>query len=202
MCSPAVIAADTHLSSDSTEINRITFGKLVLMRCVFQLVGSISGNIKFHFFISAEGNVTLSALDYSTRAMHLAETVRELETRVQAADPTGDTYAANLLRGENETLRATLAVTQGEYNAVLQDNATLFHLNAKLVRQSNETNARADRMHDQVLSILSEVRELRERLASMCVETRDPSPNYTVCEPEPEIEITPNEQRCHHRRSK
>lgn len=137
----------------------------------------------------------LSALDYSTRAMHLAETVTELETRVQAADPTGDTYAANLLRGENETLRATLAVTQGEYNAVLQDNATLFHLNAKLVRQNNEANARADRMHDQVLSILTEVRELRERLAAMCVETRPPSPSYAHYEEEPAIEITPQEQQ-------
>ena len=92
-------------------------------------------------------------------------------------------------------MRAELQVSRGSYDALLQDNATLFQLNAKLVRQNNESNARADRMHDQVLSILTEVRELRERLASMCVETRDPSPNYTVCEPEPEIEITPNEQQ-------
>ena len=137
----------------------------------------------------------LCALDYSTRAMHLAEKVKELEARVQAADPTGDTYAANLLRGENETLRATLAVTKGEYDAVLCDNATLFHLNAKLVRQNNEANARADRMHDQVLSILTEVRELRERLAAMCVETRPPSPTYAHYEEEPAIEITPTEQQ-------
>ena len=137
----------------------------------------------------------LSALDYSTRVMHLTEQIRALEQRVQEADPTGDTYAANLLRGENEALRARLAVTQGEYNAVLQDNATLFHLNAKLVRQNNEANARADRMHDQVLSILTEVRELRERLAAMCVETRPPSPSYAHYEEEPEIEITPTEQQ-------
>lgn len=137
----------------------------------------------------------LSALDYSTRVMHLLEKVRELEARVQEADPTGDTYAANLLRGENETLRATLTVTRGEYEAVLQDNATLFHLNAKLVRQNNEANARADRMHDQVLSILTEVRELRERLAAMCVETRPPSPSYAHYEEEPAIEITPQEQQ-------
>ena len=137
----------------------------------------------------------LSALDYSTRAMHLAEQVRELEARVKEADPMGDTYAANLLRGENEALRASLAVTQGEYQAVLQDNATLFHLNAKLVRQNSEANARADRMHDQVLSILTEVRELRERLAAMCVETRPPSPTYAHYEEEPAIEITPREQQ-------
>ena len=35
-------------------------------------------------------------------------------------------------------------------------------------------------MHDQVLSILTEVRELREKLAAMCVETRDPSPALTA----------------------
>ena len=77
----------------------------------------------------------------------------------------------------------------------MQDNATLFHLNAKLVRQNSEANARADRMHDQVLSILTEVRELRERLAAMCVETRPPSPTYAHYEEEPAIEITPREQQ-------
>jgi cell division protein ZapA (FtsZ GTPase activity inhibitor) len=137
----------------------------------------------------------LCALDYSTRNLHLKEEAAELEARVRDADPTGDTYEANLLRGENETLRAQLAVSRGEYRALLQDNATLFQLNAKLVRQNGEANARADRMHDQVLSILTEVRELRERLAAMCVETRPPSPSYTHYEEEPAIEITPQEQQ-------
>ncbi|MBR7111388.1 MAG: cell division protein ZapA [Clostridia bacterium] len=137
----------------------------------------------------------LSALDYSTRCMHLKERVEELENYVSQADPTGDTYEANLLRGENETLRAQLQVSRGEYDALLQDNATLFQLNAKLVRQNGEANARADRMHDQVLSILTEVRELRERLATMCVETRAPSPTYSTYEEEPSIEITPTEQQ-------
>ena len=137
----------------------------------------------------------LCALDYSTRCMHLKERVEELENFVSEADPTGDTYEANLLRGENETLRAQLTVSRGEYDALLQDNATLFQLNAKLVKQNGEANARADRMHDQVLSILTEVRELREKLAAMCVETRAPSPTYSVHEEEPAIEITPNEQQ-------
>lgn len=137
----------------------------------------------------------LSALDYSTRCMHLKERVAELEKRVNEADPTGDTYAANLLRGENETLRAQLAVNRGEYDALLQDNATLFQLNAKLVKQNSEANARADRMHDQVLSILTEVRELREKLTAMCVDTRAPSPAYSAYEEEPMIEVTPTEQQ-------
>ena len=137
----------------------------------------------------------LSALDYSTQRMHLKEHIAELEHRVTEADPTGDTYQANLLRGENETLRAQLQVSRGEYAALLQDNATLFQLNAKLVRQNGEANARADRMHDQVLSILTEVRELRERLAAMCVETRAPSPTYSTYEEEPAIEVTPTEQQ-------
>ncbi|MBE6555045.1 MAG: cell division protein ZapA [Ruminococcaceae bacterium] len=137
----------------------------------------------------------LLALDYSTRCMHLRERVAELERYVDSTDPTGDTYEANLLRGENETLRAQLQVSRGTYDALLQDNATLFQLNAKLVRQNGEANARADRMHDQVLSILTEVRELRERLAAMCVETRAPSAAYSTREPEPAIEITPHEQQ-------
>ncbi len=141
----------------------------------------------------------LSALDYSTRYMHLKEHVDDLEKRVSEADPTGDTYAANLLRGENETLRAQLALTKGEYDALLQDNATLFQLNAKLVKQNGEANARADRMHDQVLSILTEVRELREKLTAMCVETRAPSANYSTYEEEPAIEITPKEQQTTHK---
>ncbi len=137
----------------------------------------------------------LSALDYSARVMHREERIKELEAYISATDPTGDTYEANLLRGENEALRAQLQVSRGNYEALLQDNATLFQLNAKLVRQNGEANARADRMHDQVLSILTEVRELRERLASMCVEMRPLSPSYTVYEEAPEIEVTPLEQQ-------
>ena len=63
------------------------------------------------------------------------------------------------------------------------------------MRQTGEANARAARMHDQVLSILTEVRELRERLASMCVETRAPSASYSTYEEEPAIEVTPTEQQ-------
>lgn len=141
----------------------------------------------------------LSALDYSARCMRLQQRVNELENYINSTDPTGDTYEANLLRGENEALRARLQVGRGEYDALLQDNATLFQLNAKLMRQNGEANARADRMHDQVLSILSEVRELREKLAAMCVDTRAPSPSYTANDPEPAIEITPTEQQVTHK---
>ncbi|MBQ9098834.1 MAG: cell division protein ZapA [Clostridia bacterium] len=137
----------------------------------------------------------LSALDFYTQNLHLQERVKELEDFVHVSDPTGSTFEAALLRGENETLRAELQVSRGAYDALLQDNATLFQLNAKLVRQNTEANARADRMHDQVLSILTEVRELREKLASMCVETRQPSANYTTFEAEPKIEVTPAEQQ-------
>ena len=137
----------------------------------------------------------LCALDYATQVGHLRERIAELENFVHSADPLGDTFEAGLLRGENETLRAELQVSRGANDALLQDNATLFGLNAKLVRQNNESNARADRMHDQVLSILTEVRELREKLAAMCVETREPSASYSNRDPEPEIEITPEEQQ-------
>lgn len=137
----------------------------------------------------------LSALDYAAQCIHLQKRVKELEDFVHASDPTGGTFEAALLRGENEILRAELQQSRGSYDALLQDNATLFSLNAKLVRQNNESNARADRMHDQVLSILTEVRELRERLAAMCVDTRVPSTNYSVNEPEPTIEVTPAEQQ-------
>lgn len=137
----------------------------------------------------------LVGLDYAARNIHLEERVKELEEFLHHADPTGDNFEASMLRGENETLRAELQVSRGTYDALLADNATLFRLNAKLMRQNSETNARADRMHDQVLSILTEVRELRERLAAMCVETREPSPTYQNCEPEPTIEITPEEQK-------
>ena len=141
----------------------------------------------------------LAALDYAAQCMHLQKRVKELEDFVHASDPTGGTFEAALLRGENEILRAELQVSRGGYDALLQDNATLFSLNAKLVRQNNESNARADRMHDQVLSILTEVRELRERLAAMCVDTREPSPTYGVGEPEPAIEVTPVEQQTTHK---
>lgn len=137
----------------------------------------------------------LAALDYCTRAAHLAARVTELETFVREADPTGDTYGASLLRGENEALRGELRVSRGTGDALLQDNAALFGLNAKLMKQNTEANARADRMHDQVLAILTEVRELREKLAALCVETPDPSPVFAAGEPAPEIEITPEEQQ-------
>lgn len=137
----------------------------------------------------------LIALDYATRGMHLQTRLKELEDFVHASDPGGSNFEASLLRGENETLRAELQVSRGAYDALLQDNATLFQLNAKLVRQNVESNARADRMHDQVLSILTEVRDLRQRLAAMCVETRAPSPSYGQYEAEPAIEVTPLEQQ-------
>lgn len=137
----------------------------------------------------------LAALDYCTRNIHLEERIKELEEFLHRADPTGDNFEASMLRGENETLRAELQVTRGTYEALLSDNATLFRLNAKLMKQNSESNSRADRMHDQVLSILTEVRELREKLAAMCVETRDPSPTYQNYEQAPAIEITPAEQQ-------
>ena len=102
---------------------------------------------------------------------------------------------AFMLRGENEILRAELQVKNGVNDALLQDNATLFRLNAKLMRQNTETNARADRMHDQVLSMLTEIRELREKLAAMCVDTREPVLAYQNYEQEPTIEISPEEQQ-------
>ena len=135
----------------------------------------------------------LAGLDYCTRVVHLEARVKELEEYLHKADPNGSTMEATVLRGENETLRAELQISRGENEALLQDNTTLFGLNAKLVKQNSEANARADRMHDQVLSILTEVRELREKLAAMCVETREPSAAYTAGEPEPEIEITDKE---------
>ena len=136
----------------------------------------------------------LAALDSTTRCLHLEERIGELEAFLHRADPAGNNFEASLLRGKNESLRAELQLSRGKHEALLEDNATLFRLNAKLARQSAETNARADRMHDQVLSMLTEVRELREKLAAMCVDTREPSAAYEVCEPTPEIEITPEEQ--------
>ena len=139
----------------------------------------------------------LTALDYCTRCTHLQEKIRELEELVHTAGPGGGTpYETSLLRGENETLRAELQVSRGTHDALLQDNAILFRLNGKLVRQNGEANARADRMHDQVLSILTEVRELRTRLtAAEGAEMEELSASYGIREPEPEIEITPAEQQ-------
>ena len=137
----------------------------------------------------------LAALDFATQNSHLLGRVAEIEEFLHKADPTGDNFEASLLRGENEALRGEIQIKQGVYDALLQDNATLFRLNEKLLRQNAETNARADRMHDQVLSMLTEIRELREKLAAMCVETREPVLNYQNYEQAPEIEITPEEQK-------
>ena len=139
----------------------------------------------------------LTALDYCTQCIHLQEKVRELEELVHTAGPGGGTpYETSLLRGENEALRAELQVSRGTHDALLQDNAILFRLNGKLIRQSGEANARADRMHDQVLSILTEVRELRARLTEAeGAQLQELSASYGVREPEPEIEITPSEQQ-------
>ena len=159
-------------------------------------------NNKIQAITAAAGNsctrteaALLAALDVTTQNGHLASRVAELEEFLHKADPTGDNFEASMLRGENEMLRAELQVKAGVYDALLQDNATLFRLNAKLMRQNTETNARADRMHDQVLSMLTEIRELREKLAAMCVETREPMMNYQNCEQAPEIEILPEEQQ-------
>jgi hypothetical protein len=159
-------------------------------------------NNKIQAITTAAGNgctrteaALLAALDLATQNIHQSARVKELEEFLHRADPTGDNFEASMLRGENETLRAELQVKNGVYDALLQDNATLFRLNAKLIRQNTETNARADRMHDQVLSMLTEVRELREKLAAMCVDTREPVLNYQNYEQAPDIEITPEEQQ-------
>ena len=159
-------------------------------------------NNKIQTITAAAGNnctrteaALLAALDVTTQNVHLAARVKELEEFLHKADPTGDNFEASMLRGENETLRAELQVKNGVYDALLQDNATLFRLNAKLMRQNTETNARADRMHDQVLSMLTEIGELREKLASMCVETHEPALVYQNYEQAPDIEITPAEQQ-------
>ncbi len=159
-------------------------------------------NEKIHAITASSGNACtrteaalLAALDFTTQNGHLTARVAELEEFLSKADPTGDNFEASMLRGENETLRAELQIKTGVYDALLQDNATLFRLNAKLMRQNSEANARADRMHDQVLSMLTEIRELREKLAAMCVETREPQLAYQNYEQEPEIEISPEEQQ-------
>ena len=137
----------------------------------------------------------LVALDAVSKNMHLEERAREVEQFLHRADPTGDNFEASLLRGENEALRAELALKQGGQDALVQDNITLFRLNAKLTRLNAEANARADRMHDQVLSMLTEISELRAKLAAMCVDTREPSLIYQKYEQEPTIEISPEEQQ-------
>ena len=159
-------------------------------------------NHKIQSITTAAGNnctrteaALLAALDVTTQNVHLAARVAELEEFLHKADPTGDNFEASMLRGENETLRAELQVKNGVYDALLQDNATLFRLNAKLLRQNTETNTRADRMHDQVLSMLTEIGELREKLASMCVETHEPPLMYQNYEQAPDIEIAPEEQK-------
>ena len=135
----------------------------------------------------------LVALDAVSKNMHLEERAHEVEQFLHRADPTGDNFEASLLRGENEALRAELALKQGGQDALVQDNITLFRLNAKLTRLNAEANARADRMHDQVLSILSEVRDLRSKLAAMCVETREPSEAYLTYEEPPVEELDEDE---------
>jgi len=159
-------------------------------------------NNKIQAITAAAGNnctrteaALLAALDVTAQNAHLTARVKELEEFLHKADPTGDNFEASMLRGENETLRAELQIKNGVYDALLQDNATLFRLNAKLMRQNTETNTRADRMHDQVLSMLTEIRELREKLAAMCVETREPILAYPNYEQEPTIEISPEEQK-------
>ncbi|MBR6726946.1 MAG: cell division protein ZapA [Clostridia bacterium] len=139
----------------------------------------------------------LTALDYCTRCIHLQDKIRELEELVHTAGPGGGTpYETSLLRGENETLRAELQISRGTHDALLQDNAILFRLNGKLARQNGEANARADRMHDQVVSILTEVRDLRNRLTEAeGQEIRELSASYGVYEPEPTVEITDEEQQ-------
>lgn len=137
----------------------------------------------------------LAALDAITKSMHQEEKIKELDVFLHRADPAGDNFEASLLRGENETLRAELQVSRGAQDAMLEDNATLFRLNAKLEKQNAESNARADRMHDQVLAVLTEVRDLREKLAAMCTDSPVPAPSYQEPEPAPQIEITPEETR-------
>ena len=156
---------------------------------------------KAHFCSKIEAAL-LTALDQYTQNLRLQERIKELEVLVHTEGPAGSgtPYEASLLRGENETLRAELQVNRGTHDALLQDNAILFRLNGKLLRQSMEANARADRMHDQVLSILTEVRELRDRLAEAeGEEVRALASNYENIEPEPEIEITPDEQQITHK---
>lgn len=156
---------------------------------------------KIHSLLSSAGSgctkteaALLLALDYCTRCSHAENRIRELEEYVSTADPNGDNFGASLLRGENETLRAELQVSRGTNDALLQDNATLFQLHTKSEKQSADANARADRMHNQVLALMSEVQSLRGKLAASCVETHDLPENFGVAEPIPQMELTGAEQ--------
>lgn len=136
----------------------------------------------------------LLALDYCTRGARLAARVAELEDYINAADPNGDNYGASLLRGENEALRAELQASRGMNDALLQDNATLFGLHKKSEKQSADATARADRMHDQVLALVSEVQDLRGRLARACVETPAPSEQFGEIKPIEPVTLSDEEQ--------
>ncbi|MBQ8341081.1 MAG: cell division protein ZapA [Clostridia bacterium] len=163
-------------------------------RAIDAQVRSLTAN-KAHFCTKVEAAL-LTALDYCTQCIHLQEKVRELEELVHTEGPGGGTpYEVSLLRGENEALRAELQLSRGTHDALLQDNAILFRLNGKLIRQNGESNARANRMHDQVVSILTEVRELRNRLSeSEGEKLRELSTTYGTHEPEPTVEVTPEEE--------
>lgn len=135
----------------------------------------------------------LLALDYCTRLAHAKDRVRELEDYVNAADPNGDQFGASLLRGENERLRGELEVSRGVNETLSEDNNTLYSLHAKSEKQIAEANARADRMHDQVLALMAEVQDLRGKLAAACVETRDLPEGIGETEPAVTVPMTENE---------
>ena len=135
----------------------------------------------------------LLALDYCTRCTHAEKRIKELEDYVSTTDPNGENFGASLLRGENEMLRAELAVSRGMGDAILQDNATLYSLHTKSEKQSADANARADRMHNQVLALMTEVQHLRGQLAAVCVETKDLAENYGILEPVAPISLSENE---------
>lgn len=136
----------------------------------------------------------LLALDYCTRLTHAKDRVRELEDYVNAADPNGDQFGASLLRGENERLRAELEVSRGVNETLSEDNNTLYSLHAKSEKQIAEANARADRMHDQVLALMAEVQDLRGKLAATCVETRNLPEGIGSTEPAVEVPMTEKEK--------
>lgn len=144
----------------------------------------------------------LLALDYCTRLAHAKERVRELEDYVNAADPNGDQFGASLLRGENERLRGELEVSRSVNDTLLEDNTTLYSLHAKSEKQITDANARADRMHDQVLALMKEVQDLRGKLASTCVETRDLPEGLGKTEPAVEVPMTDKEKEVAERYAK
>ncbi len=144
----------------------------------------------------------LLALDYCTRLIHAKDRVRELEDYVNAADPNGDQFGASLLRGENERLRAELEVSRGVNETLSEDNTTLYSLHAKSEKQIAEANARADRMHDQVLALMTEVQDLRGKLASACVETRELPEGIGKTEPAVEVPMTEKEKEVAERYEK